>query len=413
MNAFMPADILFPQVDSMEKWAVIACDQFTSDPAYWERVRKNAQGAPSTINLILPEAELGTEKEAEHTALINATMADYLKKDVFKTYENALIYVERTLENGTVRKGLVGMVDLDAYDYSTGSTSPIRATERTVVERIPPRMRVRRDAPIELPHILMLCDDHDKVLIEPIGAKKDSLTKLYDFELMEGGNHIAGWLVQGAEVEAFNARLTEYTANVGKKYADLKGVPMVFAVGDGNHSLATAKSCYEELKAQNPGKDLSNHPARFALVELENIHDEAQVFEPIHRVITKCDPKALLEALKAQACAPDGFEVKWYIGRESGTVSLDKSKSQLAVGVLQGFLDEYLKEHEGDIDYIHDDDALIGLAEQDNAIGFLLPAMEKSQLFRGVIADGILPRKTFSMGHSREKRYYLEGRKIK
>ena len=413
MNAFLPADILFPEVESLEKWAVIACDQFTSDPAYWERVRKNAEGAPSTINLILPEAELGTPQEAEHTKLINATMERYLKENVFKTLKNALVYVERTLENGTIRKGLVGMVDLDAYDYSTGSTSAIRATERTVVERIPPRMRVRRDAPIELPHILMLCDDHDKVLIEPIAAKKDALPKLYDFELMEGGNHIAGWLVDGDEAAAFNARLTDYTANVGKKYADLKGVPMVFAVGDGNHSLATAKSCYEELKKQNPGVDLSNHPARFALVELENIHDKAQVFEPIHRVITKCDPKALLEALKKDACAEDGFEVKWYIGGESGTVMLDKAKSQLAVGVLQGFLDAYLKEHPGEIDYIHDDDALISLAKQENTIGFLLPAMEKSQLFRGVIADGILPRKTFSMGHSREKRYYLEGRKIK
>ncbi len=413
MNAFLPADILFPQVESMEKWAVIACDQFTSDPAYWERVRKNAEGAPSTINLILPEAELGTEKEAAHTALINATMAEYIKKDIFKTLKNALVYVERTLENGTVRKGLVGMVDLDTYDYSIGSTSAIRATERTVVERIPPRMRVRRDAPIELPHILMLCDDHDKVLIEPIGEKKDSLQKLYDFELMEGGKNIAGWLVQGEEAEAFNTRLTEYTANVGKKYEGLKGVPMVFAVGDGNHSLATAKSCYEELKAQNPGVDLSEHPARYALVELENIHDEAQVFEPIHRVITKCDPEALLAALKAEACAEEGFAVKWYIGTESGTVYLDKAKSQLAVGVLQGFLDAYLKDNAGDIDYIHDDDALIDLAKQDKSIGFLLPAMEKSQLFRGVIADGILPRKTFSMGHSREKRYYLEGRKIK
>ena len=413
MNAFLPADILFPQVESMEKWAVIACDQFTSDPAYWERVRKNAEGAPSTINLILPEAELGTEKEAEHTALINETMAQYLKNDIFTTYENALVYIERTLENGTVRKGLVGMVDLDAYDYSTGSVSAIRATERTVVERIPPRMRVRRDAPIELPHILMLADDHEKVLIEPIAEQKAELKELYDFELMEGGNRIRGWLVQGAAAEAFNARLTAYTATVGKKYEDLEGVPMVFAVGDGNHSLATAKSCYEELKANNPDQDLSMHPARFALVELENIHDEAQVFEPIHRVIVKCDPKALLAALEKEACAEGGFEVKWYIGKESGTVTLDKAKSQLAVGVLQGFLDEYLKANEGEIDYIHDDDALIALADQENAIGFLLPAMEKSQLFRGVIADGILPRKTFSMGHSREKRYYLEGRKIK
>lgn len=397
----------------MEKWAVIACDQFTSDPAYWERVRKNAEGVPSTIDLILPEAELGTEKEAEHTGLINQTMAQYLKDNVFRTLENAFVYVERTLENESVRKGLVGMVDLDAYDYSTGSVSAIRATERTVVERIPPRMRVRKDAPIELPHILMLCDDHDKLLIEPIAAQKETLPKLYDFELMEGGNRIVGYLVQGEAAAAFNARLTEYTARVGEKYADLKGTPMVFAVGDGNHSLATAKSCYEELKKNNPGADMSGHPARFALVELENIHDEAQVFEPIHRVITHCDPKKLLDALKAEACADNGFAVTWYIGGESGKISLDKSKSQLAVGVLQGFLDAYLKENPGEIDYIHDDDALISLAKQDNAIGFLLPAMEKSQLFRGVIADGILPRKTFSMGHSREKRYYLEGRKIK
>lgn len=413
MNAFLPADILLPQVDSMEKWAVIACDQFTSQPEYWQRVRENAAGAPSTINLILPEAELGTEQEAAHTKLINATMAQYQQDGVFKTYPQAYVYVERTLVNGSIRKGLVGMVDLDAYDYSVGSTSAIRATEKTVVERIPPRQRVRRDAPLELPHILMLCDDHDKVLIEPIAAKKDSLPKLYDFDLMEDGGHITGWLVQGDEAAAFDARLTDYTAHVGDKYSDLSGVPMVFAVGDGNHSLATAKSCYEELKAAHPGEDLSNHPARYALVELENIHDEAQVFEPIHRVITKTDPKKLLKALEDTWCAEGGFPVTWYIGQESGTVYLDKAKSQLAVGALQGFLDAYLKENPGEIDYIHGDSDLKELAAQDNAIGFLLPAMEKSQLFRGVIADGILPRKTFSMGHAREKRYYLEGRAIK
>lgn len=413
MNAFLPADILMPKTDAMEKWAVIACDQFTSDKAYWERVRKNAEGAVSTINLILPEAELGTELEAEHTALINKTMAEYMENGVFETYKNSLVYVERTLENGTIRKGLVGAVDLDAYDYTTGATSAIRATERTVPERIPPRQRVRRDAPIELPHILMLCDDHKKALIEPIGAKKDSLKKLYDFDLMEEGGHIAGWLVEGKDIEEFNRVLTEYSATVGEKYVGLKGVPMVFAVGDGNHSLATAKSCYEELKKNNPGKDLSNHPARFALVELENIHDEAQVFEPIHRIVFHTDAKKLLKALEDTYCAEGGFPVKWYIGSESGTVYLDRAKSELAVGALQSFLDDYLKENAGEIDYIHDDDALIGFAKEENAIGFLLPAMEKSQLFRGVIADGILPRKTFSMGHSREKRYYLESRKIK
>ena len=413
MNAFLPADIMLPNVDDMRKWAVIACDQFTSDQAYWDRVRANAEGSPSTINLILPEAELGTEQEAAHTKVINETMAEYMKKDIFTTYPNTLLYIERTLENGSIRPGLMGMVDLDAYDYNAGATSAIRATERTVPERIPPRQRVRRDAPIELPHILMLCDDHKKELIEPIAAKKDSLRKVYDFDLMEDGGHINGWLVEGDDVKAFEDRLTAYSASVGEKYEGLNGVPMVFAVGDGNHSLATAKSCYEELKKNNPGKDLSDHPARYALVELENIHDDAQVFEPIHRVVVNTDPEKLLKALEDTYCAPGGFEVKWFIGDKSGTVSLDKAKSQLAVGALQGFLDAYLKENKGDIDYIHDDDALISLAKQPNAIGFLLPAMEKSQLFRGVIADGVLPRKTFSMGHAREKRYYLEARKIK
>ena len=412
MQAFLPADILMPRVDSMEKWAVIACDQFSSQPAYWERVRETAGDAPSTINLILPEAELGTPQEAAHTALINETMAKYLKEGVFQTYARSFVYVERTLESGAIRKGLIGMVDLDAYDYSTGSTSAIRATEKTVVERIPPRMRVRKDAPIELPHILMLCDDHDKVLLEPIAAGKETLPKLYDFDLMEGGGHITGWLVQGKAVDDFEARLADYTAHVGEKYTGLPGVPMVFAVGDGNHSLATAKACYEELKKAHPGEDLSSHPARFALVELENIHDEAQVFEPIHRVITHTDPSAMLKALE-DWCAPGGFPVEWYIGHDHGTVYLDKARSQLAVGVLQAFLDQYLSSHPGEIDYIHGDDDLKELAAQDGAIGFLLPAMEKSQLFRGVIADGILPRKTFSMGHAREKRYYLEGRAIK
>ena len=413
MNAFLPANILIPQVDSMEKWAVIACDQFTSQPEYWDAVRKNAGDAPSTIQLILPEAELGTAQEEAHTLLINDTMKKYLSDGIFSTCERSYVYVERTLESGAIRKGLIGMVDLDAYDFSVGSTSAIRATEKTVVERIPPRMRVRRDAPLEFPHILMLCDDHEKCLIEPIEAMKNQLPCLYDFDLMEDGGHITGWLVQGDAVDAFDARLADYTLRVSEKYQDIPGVPMVFAVGDGNHSLATAKSCYEELKKQNPDTDLSSHPARFALVELENIHDDAQVFEPIHRVLFRTDPEALLEKLQQEACAEDGFPVTWYIGQRSGTIYLDRSKSQLAVGVLQNFLDSYMKDHACEIDYIHGDDDLRQLADQENAIGFLLPAMGKSQLFRGVIADGILPRKTFSMGHAREKRYYLEGRAIK
>ena len=412
-NVFRSADILLPRDCDLSKWAVIACDQFTSDPAYWGRVRAAAGDAPSTIRLILPEAELGSPREAEEVAQINATMADYLASGVFQEYPGSYVYVERSLENGSVRKGLVGMLDLEAYDYRPGSVSPIRATEKTVPERIPPRQRVRRGAPIELPHVLLLCDDHEKVLIEPVARKKDRLPPLYDFELMEGGGHIAGWLVCGEDAAEFDGALADYSARVGEKYPDLPGVPMVFAVGDGNHSLATAKSCYEELKAQHPGEDLSAHPARWALVELENIHDEAQVFEPIHRIVTHTDPEALLEALEKTACAEEGFPLRWFIGDREGVVLLDRRKSELAVGVLQQFLDAWLAENPGQIDYIHDDEALIDLSKQENAVGFLLPAMEKSQLFRGVIRDGALPRKTFSMGHSREKRYYLEGRRIR
>lgn len=412
MNVFLPADILLPQGVDMEKWAVIACDQFTSNAAYWQRVRETAGDAPSTIHLILPEADLGTPREQAQLEQIGASMAQYQKQGVFRTWEHSFVYVERTLESGAVRKGLVGMVDLEAYDYRPGSVSEIRATEKTVEERIPPRMRARRDAPVELPHVLLLCDDHEKCLIEPITAARDTLPLLYDFDLMEGGGHITGWLVQGAPAEAFEARLEAYSARVGEKYRDLPGAPMTFAVGDGNHSLATAKACYEERKAQNPGIDLSNHPSRYALVELENIHDDAQVFEPIHRVLLHTDPEKLLRDLESW-CAPDGYPIRWYAGARQGTVYLDRSRSQLAVGVLQGFLDAWMADNAADIDYIHGDDDLRELAAQDNAIGFLLPAMEKSQLFRGVIADGALPRKTFSMGHAREKRYYLEGRVIK
>ncbi len=411
MNCFTSADILFPQVEDLSKWAVIACDQYTSNPAYWQQVRDLTEGIPSALHLILPEAALGTPMEAAHTAAIHRNMEEYLNKGIFRCYPNSYVYVERTLDSGAIRKGLVGKVDLDAYDFSVGSTSAIRATERTVVERIPPRQKVRRDAAIELPHVLMLCDDHKKQLIESITAKKASLQKLYDFDLMMGGGHICGWLVDGEDAKAFDRMLEEYSATVDEKYTGLKGVPMIFCVGDGNHSLATAKSCYEELKAKNPDADLSRHPARYALVELENIHDDALVFEPIHRIISRTQPEKLLAALE-NWCAPGGYPVKWITKDGEGTVYLDRARSELAIGVLQLFLDEYLKDNAGKTDYIHDDDALLRLAEQPDSIGFLLPAIEKEQLFRGVVADGVLPRKTFSMGHSREKRYYLEARMI-
>ncbi len=412
MTVFSPADILLPKKAPFETWAVIACDQFTSQPEYWAQVRETVQDRPSTLHLILPESELGNAGEPERIRQIHRTMLRYEQEDGFRCYENALIYVERTLRSGAVRKGLIGKVDLEAYDYRPGAVSPIRATEKTVTERIPPRMRVRRGASIELPHVILLCDDGEDVLIGPIADEKDALVPLYDFELMQGGGHIRGWLVPEAQTAAFVRRMGAYEASVGEKYADLDGVPMVFAVGDGNHSLATAKACYEEMKKLHPEQDFSDHPARYALVELENIHEDAQVFEPIHRVLTHTQPGELLDALRRTACAPGGYPVSWVSGRERGTVYLDRSLSALPVGVLQQFLDGYLASHPGQIDYIHGDEVLESLSQAEGAIGFRLPPMEKRDLFRGVIADGALPRKTFSMGHAQEKRYYLEGRRI-
>jgi hypothetical protein len=411
MNAFLPADILLPRTDDLEKWAVIACDQFTSDPAYWQRVRAKAAGAPSTINLILPEAELeGHDASAVDT--INASMAQYLEEGLFRVYPNSYIYVERTLENGSVRPGLVGMVDLECYDYSHGSGSPVRATEMTVLERIPPRKMVRKDAPLELPHVLMLCDDDKMELIEPVRAMKGSLPKLYDFDLMEQGGHITGWLVQGEAADAFNSALTRYAQTYESKYPDLSGAKVLLAVGDGNHSLATAKSCYEDLKAANPNQEFTTHPARFALVELENIHDPSLSFEPIHRVLFDIDQEKLMKDLEA-ICADEGFEITLVFGNQQRSVCLDRSRGELAVAILQEFLDQWLRNNPGKIDYIHGEEDVAVLSRADNTLGFLLPGMEKSQLFRGVIAGGVLPRKTFSMGHAREKRYYLEGRRIK
>lgn len=412
MNVFTSTNILFPMVEDLEKWAVIACDQFTSDPAYWSRVRSNAANAYSAINLILPEADLEVVDEKQAVNAINTTMASYLNQGVFEEYQNSYIYVERTLADGSIRPGLLGAVDLEAYDYQHGSVSPIRATEMTVLERIPPRQRVRKDAPIELPHVLMLCDDDQKQLLEPIAEIKDRLPKLYDFELMEQGGRICGWLLQGEDADAFDKRFAAFADTVDEKYYDLSGASVLLAVGDGNHSLATAKSCYEALKAEHPEMDYSNHPARYSLVELQNIHDSSLVFAPIHRIINDVDALKLLADLQ-QICGADGFEVQWLIGEEKGTIYLDRCKGELAVAVLQEFLDHWLAENPGKIDYIHGDDELAELASRENSIGFLLPSMEKHQLFRGVISGGALPRKTFSMGHAREKRYYLEGRKIK
>ena len=412
MNIFMPGDILLPQEHLLDRWPVIACDQFTSDPDYWKRVRAFTENVPSAMHLILPEAELGAADEEEKIESIHNAMDQYINDGILRIFPNSYIYVERTLQNGMVRPGLVGVVDLESYDYHHDSQSLIRATEKTVLERIPPRQRVRRGAALELPHVMMLCDDEKMQLIEPIRAVRDSLPKLYELDLVENGGHIAGYLVTGAVAEAFDRRLAAYAETLDEKYSDLQGAKVLLAVGDGNHSLATAKSCYEELKQQNPGLDMSKHPARYALVELENIHDPSQQFEPIHRVVMKTDANKLLKDLET-ICEPGGYPVTWIMGERRGVLELKRTLGELDVAVLQNFLDDWMAVNDGQIDYIHGEEDVATLALQDNAVGFLLQPMGKSQLFRGVIAGGILPRKTFSMGHAREKRYYLEGRKIK
>ena len=245
MNIFMPADILLPREELLPRWPVIACDQFTSDPAYWNRVREFTKDVPSAMHLILPEAELGTEDEEQKVASIHEAMERYIEEGYLRLFPNSYIYVERTLQNGMIRPGLIGAVDLEHYDYRHDSTSLIRATEKTVLERIPPRQRVRRGAALELRHVMMLCDDERMQLIEPIGAVKDSLLKLYELDLVEDGGHIVGYLVDGAVADAFNARLASYAGTLKDKYPDLSGAKVLLADGDGNHSLATAKSCYE------------------------------------------------------------------------------------------------------------------------------------------------------------------------
>ena len=412
MRVFRSAEILLPKNCDMHAWSVVACDQYTSEPEYWKAVDDLTEGKPSTRHMILPEAELNAADVQEKIDSIHKTMDDYLVQGVFAAYPESYVYVERTISSGKIRRGLVGCVDLEQYDYSVGSESAIRATEGTVLERIPPRLRVRRNAPVELPHVLMLADDVQDVLLSAIEAKKERFPKLYDFDLMQGGGHISGWLVSEEDAKAFDARLDAFAQSLPSRYADLPGKSMLFAVGDGNHSLATAKAYYEELKQRNPDTDLSNHPARWALVELENIHDEALEFEPIHRVLTGVEASSLLSELEAYCCAETGMGLVCVSAEGEKTLYLDPSKGELAVGILQNFLDAYLQNHPGEIDYIHGEDVTRRLGVQPSAVGFLLPSMEKSQLFRGVIADGVLPRKTFSMGHAQEKRFCLEGRKI-
>ena len=404
MSIFSATEVLLPKKQNMSQWAVIACDQFTSQPEYWEEAQRQADASCSTMQLILPECYLQGDYSGK-IKKINATMRQYLEQDVFQVYPDSYVYVERTLLNGCIRRGILGVVDLEEYSYAATSHSRIRATEQTVMERIPPRVAIREHAPIELPHIILFCNDVQDLLLGPCEADKDSFPLLYDFDLMCDGGHIQGRLLTGAAKAALDERFAAYCQACEAKYGSENAV--ILAVGDGNHSLATAKACYERLKAAG------ETPARYAMVELENIQDEAQAFEPIHRVLTQVDEQALLQALQQQLGVAEGYPVLWYTEREQGVVNLDPRKGKLAVKILQDFLDSYLADHEGCIDYIHGEEAVRELSHQPHALGFILPPFDKAALFDSIYEQGPLPRKTFSIGHAKEKRYYLEARRIK
>ncbi len=414
---FKRGNILLPKNTDMTKWSVVACDQYTSEPEYWNSVREIVGSNPSTLNLTLPEIYLEESDVEERIKKINQNMEELVNMDFFNEYSDSMIYLERTQEDGKVREGLMGIVDLEDYSYEKGSQTLIRATEKTVIERIPPRVKVRENALLELPHIMILIDDEKKNIIESLKNKVTESDIVYDFDLMKNGGHIKGYLLNNETMDEVDERLKcladkDYFEN--KYGVKDKGI-LLFAMGDGNHSLATAKACYENLKKEIGEKALSSK-SRYALVELVNLHSDALEFEAINRVIFNTDKDKLLNSLKEYytinkerngqefRVVTDSIDEAWYI---------ENPKSNIAVGSIQMFLDDYLKDNVGKIDYIHGEDVTKSLASKDNNVGFIFDAMAKEDLFKTVILDGALPRKTFSMGHANDKRYYLEARKIK
>lgn len=412
------ANILLPKDVDMTKWSVVACDQYTSEPEYWKEVEKEVGSSPSTLNLILPELYLEDTDVEDRIKKINKTMEEYLDESMFNEYKDTMIYLERTQKDGKVREGLMAMVDLEDYSYEKGSQTLIRATEKTVIERIPPRLKVRENASLELPHIMILIDDEKKNIIESLKDKVTSEDVVYDFDLMENGGHIKGYKLSDEVINGIESGLESLMDKdyFEKKYnVKNKGV-LLFAMGDGNHSLATAKANYENLKKTMSEDEYLNNPARYALVEVVNLHSPALEFEPIHRVIFNTDVNNLIEELYKYYDINEDGDGEYF---ELVTKDFDKRlyisnpKSNIAVGSIQIFLDDYLKDHSGKLDYIHGDETTRSMGSEEGNVGILFEAMPKEELFRTVILDGALPRKTFSMGHSYDKRYYLEARKIK
>lgn len=395
-SLFHPADLLIPHNEYLPAWSVVACDQFTSEPDYWQAVEAITTDKPSTYHITLPEIYLSQQTD-ERIAAINNTMLTYQNSDLFCEFPASLIYVERRLASGAVRKGLVGAVDLEAYDYHADSISPIRATEQTVLSRVPPRVHIRENASLELPHIMLLINDSDRAIFDTID--KGNAEVAYDFELMQNGGHITGYVLSGKTAQ-----------DLCGLFDNLPG-SLKIAVGDGNHSLAAAKACFEAIKAEIGAEAAATHPARYALAEVVDISDDSLKFEPIHRTVFGVDSAKLLAFLREQN--GNDFVIPYVCAGETGKVAIPANGNSLACGALQLLLDRYVAENGGEIDYIHGDDTAAQLGSQAGNISFLLQVFEKVELFSIVDRDGTLPRKAFSMGHAEDKRYYLECRKIR
>ena len=408
MNIFVPADILIPKT-GLEKWAAVACDQYTSEPEYWAEADRFVGSSPSALRMILPETYLEDDFEARITA-INKTMEEYLAGDIFNEYKNRFIYLERRLKNGKVRKGVLGAVDLEYYGFDPSEKTPVRASEGTILDRIPPRVKIRRNAPLESSHIMILADDREEPLTGSLD--KGTFQKIYGFDLMADSGRADGWLVDEKTAAGIQKKLVAY-GDIGffnKKYGVNETAPLVLAVGDGNHSLATAKTIYEQNKSAM-GAAALEHPSRFALAELVSIYDESLEFEPIYRVIFDIDKEELFSALEKEFSGIKTVTDQSFITISDGEERrffVKNPTSNLTVGTL----DRCLENFGGRVDYIHGEETLKKLSVGRN-VGFLFGAIDKSEFFPTIIKDGSLPKKSFSMGHAADKRFYIELRKIK
>lgn len=409
MRIIRPADVLIPKLCDMSAWSVIACDQFTSQKDYWYAAYDIVGDKPSTLNMILPEAFLDSKNADEEGNKIFRTMTKYLESGIFAEYKDSYIYLERSLSSGKIRRGLICMIDLEYYDWAKGTKPLIRATERTVEDRLPPRVAIRQKAVLEMPHIMVFFDDPDEHVFSSV-VKGESV---YDFELMQNGGHVKGWRVadNSAVENAFSVLSSE--DELKSKYGRTSD-PMILAMGDGNHSIAAAKLHWESVKKSLAESERDCHPARFALCELVNIHDDAICFEPIHKVIFNTEPSEFIESAKAHFSGNSGE------GKTIKLITAERSQELSVCGMTYGELiasceelcEKYVQNHGGTIDYIHGDNECESFSKRTDGAGIMLPRLNKSELFSSVMQSGPFPKKSFSIGHAEDKRYYLECRKI-